>query len=1235
MVKEKIPIKFPGGYRGIILQAHNEQVQDTVFLPTDGILVAVNQEGDPEYGTVVVDLNDKNEIDTTRVARLQTAWRVIKKPLFQPNTLALQLNQEGKGKGFGGYVIDTGADTEDLVIGRLSSVFGGFIDVGSPKDKHFQGKDGDGRSINPAHITTRALFRRSNLEDGPLRFESDYKEGNDGSFVHPVHLAWTGVDWAWYVKVNIGDTPTLELLKPRPLKKPVLGFPQGEFLRPGVPTPGSPGRPGGGGPPPLPPVETPGTVRPSTPTVTPLQALEMCNEMATPGVLARPQTSNPKKIDLAHVPSGGLTDAARNQMNETPISGQMMAFGAQGGDKGIAYPNAEVMGASGDPWIYTQRPKKSKFYGGTCSGGFVILPPEVVAGDAANGYAPPNIERSVTYFLTGPGAWFGAGIPELVDGSIQDGWSWGMDEATGDLLFRSHALGAVPENGIKFIAATQDFAWASGTGFWATLSHAHTADRTHTFMDVSAYVASLLFGSGDPNGSVTAPEGTFYWDTDGDALYVNDNGTDTWTTAGGGAPLSDDDPLPIGPVADPGVSNEASRADHVHPGAPVETDKTFVLGDIAPAHIERSKTDADVTTTDEDGVFIDEDDLEIFVTAPDDEDLEVTVHLSGTLGMDAGFETDTQVGIGVDDGEGGATSIRWGGHATTYHFGDVVDFPFAQSGVFTIPAGEQRRFNPMLRRLGGFDSAVARIDSDHPFIISVDYIEKTYVEVVEDVDASGGGAPLSDDDPLPDAAVADPGVSNEASRADHVHPSIASDDDPLPDADAADPGASEQTSRADHVHPSIVQVQGDILARNATGPVALPIGDHGQTLIVDDAETTKQKWVWGAGLWGLGMFGTGCDGSLSCGAGTTTLAAGIQGRHYTTITLASGATLRNATGSNYWGIVLYASEYIDGADSTSIITTQGTNYDPTAGAGGAGSGGGGSGGDAGIMRPNIWIYAKHFTGSGLINGDGNPGADGADGTSPTTTNSGAAGTRPAASGIRLWNTLPLGPADLGVGGGGVSTGAAGSVGGTGAGWTEYDLSNVRDVANFMTFYGPINYSSSSTANWTRAFKLTGGSGGGAGGRSTTTGAGGGSSAAGPHAWPSVPGSEIPQTGSPGGAGTAGGAGSGGGAGGIGATGTLIYIMTLTMAAGWTVRSRGGDGGDGGDGFGWGGGGAGANGGEGGWIIILSPYGVEATFDVSGGLKGVKGVHGASGGNDGTDGKNGRAGIVWDLVGMGA
>lgn len=320
--------------------------------------------------------------------------------------------------------------------------------------------------------------------------------------------------------------------------------------------------------------------------------------------------------------------------------------------------------------------------------------------------------------------------------------------------------------------ATEDiweiFALAPGDTYlraeWLTLVIKVTAVAGEA-VELSNLTLAYRSGRGNVVGaSIVAAPGA------GEAVPTGE-GEESGGTGGGGPPLSDADPLPIAAVADPGVSTEASRADHVHPGAPVEASMTEVLANVERVHVVRSKSDADVTTTNTTGIFIDEGDLEVFVTAPAAEDLVVDVDISGTLAdEDSGFFTDdAQAGIGVDDGVGGAVAIRWGGSVYSQSLGAAMWVPFSLSGKFTIPAGETRRFNPMLRSSTGTE-ARAKIDAGRPFTIQVEYLEKTYIEVVEDVDASGGGAPLSDEDPLPLAAVADPGVSTEASRADHVHP---------------------------------------------------------------------------------------------------------------------------------------------------------------------------------------------------------------------------------------------------------------------------------------------------------------------------------------------------------------------------------------------------------------------------------------------------------------------------------
>lgn len=511
--------KFPGGTVGILKAATNENEQEDVFLHCDPRMVAVNVNGDPELGSLVYDLNGENEYDAERGARLQSMMRVIKKPMGAENALAWQLGGSGQGDTGGGWVID-GASGSDFRIGAASVDAGGPFDVGDGKCKHQIGKDADGNSIASLHISTNALFRKNNAEDGPIRFEDAYEEGDDGWKPYPVHIAWTGVDWAPFVKLDIGGTPTKR--RPFPLPFPHGGAPTklpdrpwqppweptGKKRREPPPAGGGDGRPTffqprGALNPQLPnqvynpellgaqPAFNRGNVSPTGQQTISQSSLETRQDLATPGLLARAQTTDRKKRDLAHMPSSAFNadQAAQAQFAETPISGQMMAFAAQGGTVNPGTGYAESVGGSGDPWKYTKKPGKSRFYAGTASGGWVFLPPEVQAGDYENGYVPDGITLSTTYVLVGPGAYFGAGIPDTVKGGVQDGWTWGMDSSTGDLLFRRHSNSDDAVDAIKFELSSGDIYWKSGTSYYGRVAHAITAARTWTFPDKDGTVA--------------------------------------------------------------------------------------------------------------------------------------------------------------------------------------------------------------------------------------------------------------------------------------------------------------------------------------------------------------------------------------------------------------------------------------------------------------------------------------------------------------------------------------------------------------------------------------------------------------------------------------------------------------------------------------------------------------------------------------------------------------------------
>ena len=492
--------RFPGGTIGVVLSASEENYQEDLFFPADGRLVAVNVAGDPEMGTLVYDLNSANEYDAERYARLQSAFRVLKHPLGVANALGFQLGASGQSDTGGGWFVDNvPGDPERIVIGQGSAGSGGPLDCGDGKCKHFYGKDEDGNPIGSLHITTRALFRKNNSEDGPIRFEDVYEEGEDGQFVYPVHLGWTGFDWALWMKGPIGETPD-------PPKIPTSEFiprrtttvvPSGGTVD--IPT--SVFDPGGGSDriqifspsTSIPPDIETSQVRPTPAAPVRLSTLSVIAEMTSPGIAAQAQTSvrGKKNLKNSTKPPTASTFA---QWITTPIVAIMSAFGAQGGEH-PTYGGAGT-GASGDPWVYTQRPGHSKYSMGTASGGFVFLPPEVSMGDHATGFAPAGVTQSTAYVLAGPGAWWGAGIPETRNGSLQDGYSWGMDTATGDLVWRRHTDGETPVTAFKFDHSDGDFYWRSVTDYWGQLAHANTADRVYTFPDASG---TIPLGTGTAN----------------------------------------------------------------------------------------------------------------------------------------------------------------------------------------------------------------------------------------------------------------------------------------------------------------------------------------------------------------------------------------------------------------------------------------------------------------------------------------------------------------------------------------------------------------------------------------------------------------------------------------------------------------------------------------------------------------------------------------------------------------
>jgi hypothetical protein len=134
---------------------------------------------------------------------------------------------------------------------------------------------------------------------------------------------------------------------------------------------------------------------------------------------------------------------------------------------------------------------KSKYKAGTANGGVCFHPIETDLRDAqSNGMAPPGVTLNDFLVMVSPKAYFGCGVPELVNGSIKSGFRWGVDATNGDLLYQSISGSQSPVNAFRFTNTSQRIQWHSqrGDAAYGELAHFNTAIRTWTFQDASGYV---------------------------------------------------------------------------------------------------------------------------------------------------------------------------------------------------------------------------------------------------------------------------------------------------------------------------------------------------------------------------------------------------------------------------------------------------------------------------------------------------------------------------------------------------------------------------------------------------------------------------------------------------------------------------------------------------------------------------------------------------------------------------
>lgn len=156
-------------------------------------------------------------------------------------------------------------------------------------------------------------------------------------------------------------------------------------------------------------------------------------EMAVPAWLARPEPVSGAAQALKNDLDPGMYHVHRTVDAFTPLTGRVEAWGAQGKRTGSSWLTSSFS------WAYTHRPDRYRYEGGTASGGFLVLPPEVGMEDVDSDFLPPSsgINVSTTMLAVGPGALFAAGTPDLENGGMATGYTWRDDSGT--LRFASSA----------------------------------------------------------------------------------------------------------------------------------------------------------------------------------------------------------------------------------------------------------------------------------------------------------------------------------------------------------------------------------------------------------------------------------------------------------------------------------------------------------------------------------------------------------------------------------------------------------------------------------------------------------------------------------------------------------------------------------------------------------------------------------------------------------------------------
>jgi len=421
------PPEFPktalGAY-GIVVSADNEGRQDDLFFSLDPRLVAVNFAGDPTMGSLVSDLNAKGELDPTRTARLQSAFRVLKTKNakgcvnFIDNTIALQIGTTGCADTTGGILWDT------KVGGVLGQSLGsGPMTCGDPNnDKHQVAKDEDGHSINSAHISTGAYFYQDNQYDAPLKFDGVWEEAKLGPESFEVFLEYDdsvkhghvcgekeGI-WRWRATSTVGSSTT------------TTGIP---------PTYTTGGRPPAGGQPPEKDKDWP-TIGGPPPCGTGLLEMERKSEwgwaqttleLGAPTLNFQPMFHQDGRCDTSTW-LNCTPEEVSHQKAESPMVSRLESFGLQ---------NEEDWTYFSQPGL-CQEPRYSNR--GSAHGGLVFLPPQLTIADYVAD-RQDDVTTSTATFIIADSTRLGIGTPSVTEeGGLSEGFYHKYDPSTQYLELR-------------------------------------------------------------------------------------------------------------------------------------------------------------------------------------------------------------------------------------------------------------------------------------------------------------------------------------------------------------------------------------------------------------------------------------------------------------------------------------------------------------------------------------------------------------------------------------------------------------------------------------------------------------------------------------------------------------------------------------------------------------------------------------------------------------------------------